>query len=221
MDGSSDIETRHGLVKRRVLYGQIAAGVAVVASALGNAGRSAGWLTSSWSLLVGLIAAVGFLLLGGALVSAWRFNEGLSTDQRLKLSDEFTSFLDDQATRRAALATLAAAGVIAALPFRCRVVWGDCCGEPVLFGQHHPRRVEASVGQMTRRNAGPASDEIENAIQRWRSELGLTQQQLADMTRVTRKTINTIENGHFVPSAVLALRIAAAFGVTGSRRCSG
>ncbi|MGA7227152.1 MAG: helix-turn-helix transcriptional regulator [Acidimicrobiia bacterium] len=66
---------------------------------------------------------------------------------------------------------------------------------------------------MTRRNAGPASDEIENAIQRWRSELGLTQQQLADMTRVTRKTINTIENGHFVPSAVLALRIAAAFGV--------
>ncbi|MGA7227153.1 MAG: hypothetical protein WBZ40_06935 [Acidimicrobiia bacterium] len=116
MDGSSDIETRHGLVKRRVLYGQIAAGVAVVASALGNAGRSAGWLTSSWSLLVGLIAAVGFLLLGGALVSAWRFNEGLSTDQRLKLSDEFTSFLDDQATRRAALATLAAAGVIAALP---------------------------------------------------------------------------------------------------------
>ncbi|MFZ0625187.1 MAG: hypothetical protein WAN34_01660 [Acidimicrobiia bacterium] len=116
MDGSSDIETRHGLVKRRVLYGQIAAGVAVVASALGNAGRSAGWLTSSWSLLVGLIAAVGFLLLGGALVSAWRFNERLSTDQRLKLSDEFTSFLDDQATRRAALATLAAAGIIAALP---------------------------------------------------------------------------------------------------------
>lgn len=66
---------------------------------------------------------------------------------------------------------------------------------------------------MTRRNAGPASDEIGNAIQRWRSELGLTQQQLADMTGVTRKTINTIENGHFVPSAVLALRIAAAFGV--------
>jgi putative transcriptional regulator len=66
---------------------------------------------------------------------------------------------------------------------------------------------------MTRRNAGPASDEIENANRRWRSELGLTQQQLADMTRVTRKTISTIENGHFAPSAVLALRIAAAFGV--------
>jgi hypothetical protein len=116
MDGGSDLEIRHGLVRRRVLYGQIAAGVAVVASALGNTGRSEGWLTSSWSLLVGLIAAVGFLLLGAALISAWRFNEGLSTDQRSRLSDEFTSFLDDQATRRAALTTLVGAGVIAALP---------------------------------------------------------------------------------------------------------
>lgn len=66
---------------------------------------------------------------------------------------------------------------------------------------------------MTRRNAGPASDEIGNDIERWRSEFGLTQQQLADIANVTRKTINTIENGHFVPSAVLALRIASAFGV--------
>lgn len=66
---------------------------------------------------------------------------------------------------------------------------------------------------MTRRSTGPASDEIGNAIQRWRSEFDLTQQQLADITKVTRKTINTIENGRFVPSAVLALRIASAFGV--------
>ena len=66
---------------------------------------------------------------------------------------------------------------------------------------------------MTRRSAGPASAEIGNAIQRWRAEFDLTQQQLAEITKVTRKTINTIENGHFVPSAVLALRIASAFGV--------
>jgi putative transcriptional regulator len=31
---------------------------------------------------------------------------------------------------------------------------------------------------------------------------------------VTRKTINTIENGKFVPSAYLAIKIAKAFGVT-------
>ena len=67
---------------------------------------------------------------------------------------------------------------------------------------------------MTRRSAGPASDEIGNAIQRLRVEFDLTQQQLADITTVTRKTINRIENGHFVPSAVLALRIASAFGVS-------
>lgn len=116
MVGSSDLETRHALVKRRVLYGQIAAGAAVLASALGNAGRSEGWLKSPWSLVVGLVAAIGFLVLGAALVSAWRFNEGLSEDQRAKLSDELALSLDTQAMRRAALATLAAAGVIAALP---------------------------------------------------------------------------------------------------------
>ena len=114
--GSTDIETKHALVKRRVLYGQAAAGVAVLASALGNAGRSEGWLKSPWSLVVGLVAAIGFLVLGAALVSAWRFNEGLSEDQRSKLSDELALFLDTQAMRRAALATLVAAGVIAALP---------------------------------------------------------------------------------------------------------
>lgn len=116
MDRNSDIETRHHLVKRRVLYGQAAAGVAVVASALGNAGRSGGWLTGWVSALVGLVAAAGFLWLGWALVYAWRFNEGLTTEERSKLSDEFISFLDDQAMKRAALATLAAAGVVAALP---------------------------------------------------------------------------------------------------------
>ncbi|MBT7223320.1 MAG: helix-turn-helix domain-containing protein [Marinovum sp.] len=31
---------------------------------------------------------------------------------------------------------------------------------------------------------------------------------MADQVRVSRKTINTIENGVFVPSTVLALRLA-------------
>lgn len=40
-----------------------------------------------------------------------------------------------------------------------------------------------------------------------------TQEQLADRVGVTRKTINTIENGIFMPSVYLALKIAKVFGV--------
>jgi putative transcriptional regulator len=67
---------------------------------------------------------------------------------------------------------------------------------------------------MTRRAAGPASEELHNAMGALREAAGLTQQALADAARVTRKTINTIERGHYVPSTVLALRIARALGVT-------
>jgi len=40
-----------------------------------------------------------------------------------------------------------------------------------------------------------------------------TQEELARRVNVTRKTINTIENGRYVPSTYLALRIAKTFGV--------
>ena len=63
---------------------------------------------------------------------------------------------------------------------------------------------------MTRRGAGPATDELQSDLPRLRQTLGLTQQALADAAGVTRKTINTIERGHYVPSTVLALRIARA-----------
>jgi len=36
----------------------------------------------------------------------------------------------------------------------------------------------------------------------------LTQQELSDQADVSRKSINAIENGIYVPSTVLALRIA-------------
>ena len=39
----------------------------------------------------------------------------------------------------------------------------------------------------------------------------MTQQQLADQTGVSRQTINAIESGKFVPSTVVALKIARAF----------
>ena len=41
----------------------------------------------------------------------------------------------------------------------------------------------------------------------------LTQEELAARVGVTRKTINTIERGHFVPSTLLALKLAQALGV--------
>jgi len=44
-----------------------------------------------------------------------------------------------------------------------------------------------------------------------RAERGWTQAELADRIGVSRKTINTIENGVFVPSTVLALKLARAF----------
>jgi len=46
-----------------------------------------------------------------------------------------------------------------------------------------------------------------------RARLDLSQEKLAELVGVTRKTINTIEKGHFVPSTVLALKIARVFGV--------
>ncbi|QIG81390.1 helix-turn-helix transcriptional regulator [Stakelama tenebrarum] len=44
-----------------------------------------------------------------------------------------------------------------------------------------------------------------------RTERGWTQAELAERVGVSRKTINTVENGVFVPSTVLALKLAAAF----------
>lgn len=42
--------------------------------------------------------------------------------------------------------------------------------------------------------------------------MSISQQQLADAVGVSRQTINSIEKGRFVPSTVLALKIAHHFG---------
>jgi len=47
-----------------------------------------------------------------------------------------------------------------------------------------------------------------------REARGLTQAQLAEMIGVSRKTINTVENGVYVPSTVIALKLAAALGTS-------
>jgi putative transcriptional regulator len=54
------------------------------------------------------------------------------------------------------------------------------------------------------------SELLRNTLKAQRSRLGLTQAELAERVGVSRKTINTVENGVFVPSTVLALRLARA-----------
>jgi len=54
---------------------------------------------------------------------------------------------------------------------------------------------------------------LRNTIKVQRAVKDWTQEELARSVGVTRKTINTIENGVYVPSTYLALKIARAFGV--------
>lgn len=52
---------------------------------------------------------------------------------------------------------------------------------------------------------------LRNRLKVLRAERDWTQAELARRVDVTRKTINTVERGVFVPSTVLALKIAQAF----------
>ena len=52
-----------------------------------------------------------------------------------------------------------------------------------------------------------------NRLRQERARLNLTQAELATLVGVSRKTINTVENGVFIPSTVLALRLARALSV--------
>ena len=58
------------------------------------------------------------------------------------------------------------------------------------------------------------SDELRNRLKEERAKRGLSQADLAALVRVSRKTINTVENGVFVPSTILALRLARALDTT-------
>ena len=52
---------------------------------------------------------------------------------------------------------------------------------------------------------------MKNNIRVARATKKMTQQQLADAIGVSRQTINAIESGKFVPSTVLALKMARLF----------
>lgn len=56
------------------------------------------------------------------------------------------------------------------------------------------------------------TERLSNRLHALRAEHGLTQAALAERVGVSRKTINTVENGVFVPSTLLALKLARALG---------
>jgi len=54
---------------------------------------------------------------------------------------------------------------------------------------------------------------IKNRLKVYRAMRDWTQEELAYRVSVTRKTINTVENGKYVPSTYLALKLARVFQV--------
>jgi putative transcriptional regulator len=57
-------------------------------------------------------------------------------------------------------------------------------------------------------------DRVENRVRELRSARELSQGQLGDALGVSRQTINSIENGRYLPSLPLALEIARFFQTT-------
>ena len=55
---------------------------------------------------------------------------------------------------------------------------------------------------------GKNHKKLQNNLDKLRKSSGLTQQELSVSAEVSRKSINAIENGVYIPSTVLALKIA-------------
>lgn len=55
-------------------------------------------------------------------------------------------------------------------------------------------------------------ERLRNSIKEKRLNAGITQAGLAALVGVSRKTVNTIENCVFVPSTIVALKLAKALG---------
>ena len=53
---------------------------------------------------------------------------------------------------------------------------------------------------------------LHNNLEALRKSVGLTQQELSDTADVSRKSINAVENGVYIPSTLLALKIARTLG---------
>ena len=59
---------------------------------------------------------------------------------------------------------------------------------------------------------GKHHENLLNNLEELRKKAGLTQQELSEAAEVSRKSINAIENGVYVPSTVSALKIAKTLG---------
>ena len=55
---------------------------------------------------------------------------------------------------------------------------------------------------------GRNHQKLKNNLEKLRRSASLTQKELSESAEVSRKSINAIENGIYVPSTVLALKIA-------------
>lgn len=60
---------------------------------------------------------------------------------------------------------------------------------------------------------------MKTRVKEFRTQSELTQQQLADMVRVSSRTIISIEKEQYSPSLMLAYRMAKVFGVTVEELC--
>ena len=56
------------------------------------------------------------------------------------------------------------------------------------------------------------AEALGNRLREKREAAGWTQAELAERNGVSRKTVNTVENGVFIPSTVVALKLAGALG---------
>lgn len=52
-----------------------------------------------------------------------------------------------------------------------------------------------------------------NKLEQIRKDRGITQEELANILEVSRQTVNSLENGRYNPSIVLAFKIAKVFGL--------
>ena len=55
---------------------------------------------------------------------------------------------------------------------------------------------------------GRNHQKLKNNLEELRRSAGLTQKELSESAEVSRKSINAIENGIYIPSTLLALKIA-------------
>ena len=54
---------------------------------------------------------------------------------------------------------------------------------------------------------------MKNKLEQIRKDRGITQEELANILEVSRQTVNSLENGRYNPSIVLAFKIAKFFGL--------